>query len=988
MALTPQGSASAAATSVAIPTHAVGDLIVIFAYRDGSATAPSKPAAGGTVPAWNDINSGAGANTNASRSAYFVATATNHTTGTWTNATGIAAIVLRGQAATPIGASDLSGGTANGTGTTPTITPQVANGTSFQLHCYGHRTVTAWDAAPAGFTRRTTVNAELAINTKDNTTTGTGGTQTFTSTNSGGRQETIEILARDTAPTRTISGAPTTSDAVTRTISAPRSLSDSPSTSDNVKQYVTTAGLSRVGPLLTTSVTANAGTGFFAWTNPNNIKLDDGSTAFAKNTNAGGLEPSDDLDCKGFDFSAIPTNAAIVGVKVEVERHYVGSAVGDALVCLLKAGVQTGDNKIGINDWSSSPRVDTFGGPSDLWGLSLSVADIKDPDFGFCISPGVFGLLGGDGGSEAHIDYVRMTVYFYAVGRSLADAPSTSDSVARILSAPRTLADAPSTSDAVTRSVSGALAVQLVASANITASGEDTTAQLTAPSGKTTGDFGGGRIQDDENPGDAVDLGADEYREDEWCIQFTGDAVDTDQYEFRAVLSDGTPLDTYTVTPTLTVGVAGTSATIADTPSTSDAVIRATAAARSTADTLSTVDTATRVIGGARSAADSPSTADAVTRAASLHKTAADTPSTADVFTRAGVFNRTFIDGPLTADAVTRAGTLVRTLADIPSTLDAVEAIKSINKTLTDAPSTSDALTRTGTFNRTLSDTPTSVDAVTQTATHPRTIADSPSTLDAVVRALTATRTISNATSTSDAVTRAITASRTISSTPSTADIATRIFSGSRTLSDALSTSDAVTQSIENAASLFRTIADNPQTNDSVIRGLAGIRNIGGSPSTLDSFSRIVYAPRNISDSASTVDSVNRDVALPRFAADSINTIDSVSRSQTINRTIGDFSNVADLLSRNITASRSFGDSVTTNDFAFANKQTFFNISDFPSTSDSIFIILDGLHPVVTFIVESYAVYLIRNDIYDAEINRHADESIEIIRRSYYEVRL
>jgi hypothetical protein len=66
--------------------------------------------------------------------------------------------------------------------------------------------------------------------------------------------------------------------------------------------------------------------------------------------------------------------------------------------------------------------------------------------------------------------------------------------------------------------------IQMKASANITASGDNTTAQLTAPNGKTTGDFSAGRMQDDENPADAVDLAADKYTEYEWCIQLTNDA--------------------------------------------------------------------------------------------------------------------------------------------------------------------------------------------------------------------------------------------------------------------------------------------------------------------------------------------------------------------------------------------------------------------------------------------------------------------------------
>jgi len=98
-------------------------------------------------------------------------------------------------------------------------------------------------------------------------------------------------------------------------------------------------------------------------------------------------------------------------------------------------------------------------------------------------------------------------------------------------------------------------AFTLSPSAFITASGENTTAQLTAPAGKTTADFGGGRIQDDENPGDAVDLALDEYREDEWSLVATLLAEDEETYEFR-VLLEGVELDSYSVTPTVTISAA------------------------------------------------------------------------------------------------------------------------------------------------------------------------------------------------------------------------------------------------------------------------------------------------------------------------------------------------------------------------------------------------------------------------------------------------
>ena len=56
-----QGQASAVGTSVAIPAHQAGDLILVFARRasNSSATIPSP---GGTVPTWITAQS-LGANT-------------------------------------------------------------------------------------------------------------------------------------------------------------------------------------------------------------------------------------------------------------------------------------------------------------------------------------------------------------------------------------------------------------------------------------------------------------------------------------------------------------------------------------------------------------------------------------------------------------------------------------------------------------------------------------------------------------------------------------------------------------------------------------------------------------------------------------------------------------------------------------------------------------------------------------------------------------
>jgi len=96
--------------------------------------------------------------------------------------------------------------------------------------------------------------------------------------------------------------------------------------------------------------------------------------------------------------------------------------------------------------------------------------------------------------------------------------------------------------------------VQLKLSANIAASAAThTTYQLTAPSGKTTGDFQEGHISDDTNPITSTDLDSGKYTEIEWSIKTCLGLADNDEIEFR-VTNSGTVIDTYTVTPKITIG--------------------------------------------------------------------------------------------------------------------------------------------------------------------------------------------------------------------------------------------------------------------------------------------------------------------------------------------------------------------------------------------------------------------------------------------------
>jgi hypothetical protein len=103
------GQAGAEATTVTIPAgHQVGDLLVICAFRDGSTTNPTVPAGWTTITATFD-------GTSCSVSAgWKYATSAAETSGTWTNATGLLCVVLRGVTdVSPIMDTATSAGTTN-----------------------------------------------------------------------------------------------------------------------------------------------------------------------------------------------------------------------------------------------------------------------------------------------------------------------------------------------------------------------------------------------------------------------------------------------------------------------------------------------------------------------------------------------------------------------------------------------------------------------------------------------------------------------------------------------------------------------------------------------------------------------------------------------------------------------------------------------------------------------------------------------------------
>lgn len=103
------GTGSAEATTVTIPSgHQAGDLLIIFAFRDGSATNPGIPSG------WTNITNTLDGTSCSASVGWKIAISSSDTSGTWTNATGLLVIVLRNTDGTaPIMTNGTSAGTTN-----------------------------------------------------------------------------------------------------------------------------------------------------------------------------------------------------------------------------------------------------------------------------------------------------------------------------------------------------------------------------------------------------------------------------------------------------------------------------------------------------------------------------------------------------------------------------------------------------------------------------------------------------------------------------------------------------------------------------------------------------------------------------------------------------------------------------------------------------------------------------------------------------------
>lgn len=166
-------STSASATTFTMPTYAVGDMILVFAFN-ATTTPPSNPDGNpGTPNAWTTYYSATGTNSQSVLVAGRIAHQTGLTSATWTGATRILVSVWRNVVRPVPGTTFVPAVTSSAAGTAMTIPALtlLAGGNS--------QVVTAmWAAAgtalttPSGFTRMNTQgSAPITAHDRANTTT-------------------------------------------------------------------------------------------------------------------------------------------------------------------------------------------------------------------------------------------------------------------------------------------------------------------------------------------------------------------------------------------------------------------------------------------------------------------------------------------------------------------------------------------------------------------------------------------------------------------------------------------------------------------------------------------------------------------------------------------------------------------------------------------------------------------------------------------------
>ena len=167
----------------------------------------------------------------------------------------------------------------------------------------------------------------------------------------------------------------------------------------------------------------NTGVGSVSWADTANAQTSNNSRA---TVTLSGNNASYFLFARDFQFN-VPAAATITGIVVRVEKSASRDIdLRDFSIRLMVDGAISGVNKADTGTgWPDSDDYASYGGSSDMWGLSLSVTQVNAAGFGVGVSVRNHSTtLQG----SAYCDHIEMTVH-YVLAIDLDESVSIVDSV-------------------------------------------------------------------------------------------------------------------------------------------------------------------------------------------------------------------------------------------------------------------------------------------------------------------------------------------------------------------------------------------------------------------------------------------------------------------------------------------------------------------------------------------------------------------------------
>lgn len=231
-----------------------------------------------------------------------------------------------------------------------------------------------------------------------------------------------------------------------------------------------------------------------------------------------------------------------------------------------------------------------------------------------------------------------------------------------------------------------------------------------------------------------------------------------------------------------------------DVPQSSDTAARQETVARTTTDSLQSSDAASRVEVLARALIDLTTSSDVATRLETLARNSTDGFSSVDVGVRTCTATRSPSDSSASSDAAIRTFVGARLAADVPSSADIAVGVKGQQSVFaSDSPTSTDSVVRVLHAGRSMVDSAASLDVAVRVAALLREAADATSSTDSAFRMSAKSRTSSDVPSSVDSASKTTGLGRSSIDSVVSSDAAVRRFSGLRAVLDSLTSTDTAT---------------------------------------------------------------------------------------------------------------------------------------------------------------------------------------------------